>query len=979
MQFPISPTHGDLALERTELILRAKVQQLKGLVERNAEAVDKLPRAERCLMLQRRIELLQKEVSISDVSDFSLQNEAENIQNSLHLTMGERVVAFAATPDPSRQGHVNPTSTSPKRTWPGDISSSTPSVSPDALRSMSSSPPQLVDVRMPKRFKLSVEDKPCLRCKILKKKCDALQSCAHCPQQSFDNESDYWKVLGCLRGQLRELASVFCPDFTRSSSRVLRCRSGSFLTIDFALTKSRVSPGKKNRILNLIQTRKDFVDLADSAWENLSDRQNLCRQATAPFSTDNDLLSTSHISSEEYEAPWALLQAASMDTKYSVETEYNAFALFRLGNSLSKDAQASWDIFCKSRRLLRQSVEIYLLERLCGHIASGDLVGPPPFDPAKLPASNSLILVDIRPEIEEFLDNFERICSGRAKLTGHAQMACFYALLTFNIAKSLLIDAYSIRSTCDDINPWNETCALRITSAYKSLVSIFSWSSKSDVMHVMQQRESDMTKIGIYGAWLATKTMVRLDTWEERGFKSTRDFLLGLGSFVTSNGTYNGFFIQKFGLESVPRYISASASTSITGGNWNMPTSSRLPSAVKSPSKANSGVTSGFHSFKVISPATSLHQQEQGPDSPETLAAESDGQEYPQSRHSHARSASNSTTPQESLSTTFTFVTQDQSGQSSPQHGRRRGALDQETLKKVREMRKIGACWNCWVMKVPCSEGPPDEPSFFNSRFTTEFMEIYNHDNIDHFTLENFQVEISWIGESRILLPATRFVTTPHATALEKYQSQRTGNPLGIESLPIGLLETFMSDAEKTYLNHLGEIINGPSYPQLLSNDHTSRSYQVAATIHSFYRSMPIAAPSARENEQVQDQVELYIAAVNLQLVVPEHLVGEPQKTCQALENLPFAQLSHLFHTIYRTAQVEKGGLNPFRSELASNEFDEPTKAMIRSFRDILDEIPSDDFSMSSEFDQGSGEVAKSNSGRMVSKFLALFIGPKAP
>jgi len=80
----------------------------------------------------------------------------------------------------------------------------------------------------PKRIRTVIRERPpCLRCKILKRKvsrlllkllnnteyiqCDSLQQCAHCPQQSDENESDYWKVLGCLRGSLQELSQVLIP------------------------------------------------------------------------------------------------------------------------------------------------------------------------------------------------------------------------------------------------------------------------------------------------------------------------------------------------------------------------------------------------------------------------------------------------------------------------------------------------------------------------------------------------------------------------------------------------------------------------------------------------------------------------------------------------------------------------------------------------------------------------------------------------
>ena len=38
-------------------------------------------------------------------------------------------------------------------------------------------------------------------------------------------------------------------------------------------------------------------------------------------------------------------------------------------------------------------------------------------------------------------------------------------------------------------------------------------------------------------------------------------------------------------------------------------------------------------------------------------------------------------------------------------HGVRTGALDPQAKEKARKIRKIKACWNCWVQKVPVSWG----------------------------------------------------------------------------------------------------------------------------------------------------------------------------------------------------------------------------------------------------------------------------------
>lgn len=57
------------------------------------------------------------------------------------------------------------------------------------------------------------------------------------------------------------------------------------------------------------------------------------------------------------------------------------------------------------------------------------------------------------------------------------------------------------------------------------------------------------------------------------------------------------------------------------------------------------------------------------------------------------------------------FVTEGAADASSPSHrsGVRRGQLPAKSRRKARRIREIGACWKCWVQKVPCSEGEPCE------------------------------------------------------------------------------------------------------------------------------------------------------------------------------------------------------------------------------------------------------------------------------
>jgi hypothetical protein len=41
--------------------------------------------------------------------------------------------------------------------------------------------------------------------------CDDEQHCKQCPAQSLESPGDYWKVLGCHRGELSNLVDNFVP------------------------------------------------------------------------------------------------------------------------------------------------------------------------------------------------------------------------------------------------------------------------------------------------------------------------------------------------------------------------------------------------------------------------------------------------------------------------------------------------------------------------------------------------------------------------------------------------------------------------------------------------------------------------------------------------------------------------------------------------------------------------------------------------
>jgi hypothetical protein len=301
----------------------------------------------------------------------------------------------------------------------------------------------------------------------------------------------------------------------------------------------------------------------------------------------------------------------------------------------------------------------------------------PPFDPLR-ETPNTLVLVDLTEDFEIFLSSFERICAGRAKLTGHAQLACFYALLVMSVTKSLLIDAHSLRDGYECLPSWNQYDSVKISSAFRALVSVFCWSSKSDVI-LQAHLDAD-------AGWLPimhkTRSMVRDDLWRERGLKGSKEFLLGLGSCGYTDEAYNGFFVQRLGLDSLPAFSGK-------------PVSVHYDNTSARPVSRNGG----FESTSIVSafnPRPSLSRSGKSASaSAETLTWIS--QTQPQSEEPRFSPTSASSTP-------FVFVGQEHDGDpDSICRSRRKGALSVASLVNAREIRKTGACWNCWAMKVPVS------------------------------------------------------------------------------------------------------------------------------------------------------------------------------------------------------------------------------------------------------------------------------------
>jgi hypothetical protein len=155
---------------------------------------------------------------------------------------------------------------------------------------------------------------------------------------------------------------------------------------------------------------------------------------------------------------------------------------------------------------------------------------------------------------------------------------------------------------------------------------------------------------------------------------------------------------------------------------------------------------------------------------------------------------------------------------------------------------------------------------------------------------------------------------------------------------------------------------------------------------------------STIEHDQILLNAHIQTARAANQLSgIGTRMDEEPLKACQELEDGPCAQLTHLFHALYRTGKRDSGGLNPFRDEFelnAEKHFDSASMGMIREIKkNIFDKgglspltrlilvlvltllaelLRERDKSL--VLDMRPEDFAKRNSGRLVAKFLLSFL-----
>ncbi|KAI1499665.1 hypothetical protein F5X99DRAFT_410852 [Biscogniauxia marginata] len=385
---------------------------------------------------------------------------------------------------------------------------------------------------------------PCLRCKVQAKPCDPKDDCAFCSEAPSSATDEFWSVLGCHRGPLATLADYMLPEalsprqvHTPVTSPMARRRNMN----EYLERTYLVNQGMSDMV-------KAHLDFDDGFWwtEDL---------ATLPM--PNPTLATYSKEPKDKPPPVLKVLAASWNAE---GIPFNFWELFRLTGFMSENRESeavTYPILYRAKLLLRE-------------ILFYDLQQPEPSIRTEVNVSNAQLLPDdidydgrnrlIYNCMAQFLQSFESTTMRRVISEPRSWLAVFFSLCIFSIVRTILADLISTPSRSIPAQAQNALPmsggATAMHSVYKVLVNIFAWSTPM----LLDNPGGDLDQSD--RALLATTaSAIRKDDWIPWGIRSSKDFLLGLGSgYLIDNVGFNGFFRQR---TPIYRHVSYQQPTSI--------------------------------------------------------------------------------------------------------------------------------------------------------------------------------------------------------------------------------------------------------------------------------------------------------------------------------------------------------------------------------------------------------------------------------
>ncbi|KAI1351182.1 hypothetical protein F5Y01DRAFT_130613 [Xylaria sp. FL0043] len=370
---------------------------------------------------------------------------------------------------------------------------------------------------------------PCLRCKVQAKPCDSRDDCAFCTEEVNSAGDELWAVLGCHRGPLANLADYMLPEalsprqtHTPVTSPMARRRNMN----DYLERTYLVSPA----MVELVKTHLDFND---GFWwtEDL---------ATLPM--PNPTLATYSKEPKDYPPPVLKVLAASWNTE---GVPFQFWELFRLTGFMSESRESEavqFPVLYRAKLLLRE-------------ILFYDLQQPEPSTRTEVNVSNAQLLPDdmdydsrnrlIYNCMAQFLQSFEGVTMRRVVSEPKSWLAIFISLCIFSIVRTILADLISTPSRTVPAHAQNglpiSGGATAMHSVYKALVHVFAWSTPMILDSPVLEMDGNERAL-----FATTLSAIRKEEWIAWGIRSTKDFLLGLGSgYLVDNVGFNGFFRQR--------------------------------------------------------------------------------------------------------------------------------------------------------------------------------------------------------------------------------------------------------------------------------------------------------------------------------------------------------------------------------------------------------------------------------------------------
>lgn len=205
--------------------------------------------------------------------------------------------------------------------------------------------------------------------------------------------------------------------------------------------------------------------------------------------------------------------------------------------------------------------------------------------------------------------------------------------------------------------------------------------------------------------------------------------------------------------------------------------------------------------------------------------------------------------------------------------GRRKGKLEKEVKEKAARVRKVKACWNCWLLKVPCSEGETCErclkyctkkspsadqlcsrsgfidfeptffPDFLHSHLHKKEIESLINEHSSGFIGSAFEVKVSTGSVFKPMRLHIHFFKPRHGWESELLKQhhltveteEKKSQFLCRYSAPVGLMALSISDVKKTLREHVEQMVAHPQYPaQTAAGDSTNLPLLILEIIQQY-------------------------------------------------------------------------------------------------------------------------------------------------